>query len=477
MARRWQVLLVTSTAVLMTFLDVTIVNIAFPDLRRSFANTTLAHLSWALNAYNIVFAAALVPAGKLADRFGRRRLFLAGTAGFLAASVVCGLAGSADILIGARAVQALGAALLVPASLGLLLPEFPPEQRTTATALWTATGAVAAATGPALGGVLVTWQSWRWVFFVNLLLGLPVLLWARRLLTEHREEHATGWPDLPGAALLSAAVAALALAITQGPSWGWRSQGVLGALAAATLLLPLVVARSARHPTPVLELSLFRLRRFSTANAALLVFALGFFALLLANVLFLTGAWHYSTVQAGIALTPGPLMAALFAPLGGRLADRFGHRAVALAGSLAFASGTLTLALATGSQPHYATRFLPAVLLVGTGVGLTIAALGSAAVLDLPSARLATGSAISASFRQIGAVLGIAALIAILDNAQPPHAVDAFHQAWTLIAVTGTAAGLIGLAMGPARHPQPSPTTAPKPPSTSSLAQRATHTP
>jgi EmrB/QacA subfamily drug resistance transporter len=458
MARRWQVLLVTSTAVLMTFLDVTIVNVAFPDLRRSFANTTLAHLSWVLNAYNIVFAAALVPAGRLADRFGRRRLFLAGAAGFLTASVVCGLAGSADLLIGARALQALGAALLVPTSLGLLLPEFPPQQRTTATALWTATGAVAAATGPALGGVLVAWQGWRWVFFVNLLLGLPVLLWARRLLAEHREEHASGWPDLFGAALLSVAVAALALAITQGPSWGWRSPGVLGALAAATLLLPLVVARSARHPTPVLELSLFRLRRFSVANAALLVFALGFFALLLANVLFLTGVWRYSTIRAGIALTPGPLMAALAAPLGGRLADRVGHRAVALAGSLAFAAGTLTLALATGGQPHYATRFLPAVLLVGAGVGLTIAALGSAAVLDLPRARLATGSAISSSFRQIGAVLGIAALIAILGNAQPHHAIDAFHQAWTLIAVTGAGAGLIGLAMGAMHDAHASPT-------------------
>lgn len=473
MARRWQVLLVTSTAVLMTFLDVTIVNIAVPDVRRSFATTTLAHLSWILNAYNIVFAAALVPAGRLADRFGRRRLFLAGIAGFLAASVVCGLAGSADMLIGARAVQALGAALLVPTSLGLLLPEFPPEQRTTATALWTATGAVAAATGPALGGVLVAWQSWRWVFFVNLLLGLPVLLWARRLLAEHREEHVSGWPDMLGAALLSVAVAALALAITQGPTWGWRSEGVLGALAAAALLLPLVVARSARHPTPVLELSLFRLRRFSVANAALLVFALGFFALLLANVLFLTGVWRYSTVRAGIALTPGPLMAALAAPLGGRLAGHVGHRAVALAGSLAFAGGTLTLALATGGQPHYATRFLPAVLLVGAGVGLTFAALGSAAVLDLPRGRLATGSAISSSFRQIGAVLGIAALIAILGHAQPQQAVDAFHQAWTLIAVTGTGAGLIGLAMGAVHDAHALPTAGRQPLPTS---QHATET-
>src|SRR4051794_25059933 len=168
MTQRWKVLLVTSLAVFMGFLDVTIVNIAFPDIEASFSGTSLAGLSWILNAYNIVFAALLVPAGRLSDRLGRRRMFFIGVATFLTASVVCGIAPSVAVLVVARAVQAAGAAILVPTSLALLLPEFPLEQRATATALWGATGAVAAAAGPSLGGVLVAATNWRWVFFVNL---------------------------------------------------------------------------------------------------------------------------------------------------------------------------------------------------------------------------------------------------------------------------------------------------------------------
>src|SRR5436190_21956100 len=222
MARRWKVLLVTSVAVFMGFLDVTIVNIAFPDIRSSFPDSSLAGLSWVLNAYNVVFAALLVPAGRVADIVGRRRMFFIGLLTFLAASAVCGAAGSVEMLVAARVVQAAGGAILVPTSLGLLLPEFPLEQRATATALWGATGAVAAATGPALGGVLVDATSWRWVFFVNLAIGLPALIPARRLLRESREPQ-TPFPDMLGAILLAGGVAALALGIGQGPRWGWSS--------------------------------------------------------------------------------------------------------------------------------------------------------------------------------------------------------------------------------------------------------------
>lgn len=448
MARRWQVLLVTSVAVFMTFLDVTIVNIAFPDLRVSFAGDSLAHLSWILNAYAIVFAAALVPAGRLADRVGRRRYFLLGVVVFLAASAVCGAAGSVDVLIAARVVQALGGAMLVPASLALVLPEFPLEQRATATALWGATGAVAAATGPSLGGVLVDWQSWRWVFFVNLLIGIPALLPARRLLRESREPH-SAFPDALGAAVLALGVGALSLAIVQGPDWGWSSARVLGAFAASAVLLPLFVWRSSVHRAPVVELSLFRVRSFAVANTGLFVFAVGFYALLLCNVLFLTGFWGYSIVHAGVALTPGPLMAALAAPIGGRLSDRFGQRPVAVPGGLLFASGALLFALNTGAQRHYAAEFLPAMLLTGTGVGLTFASLGSAAVAELPRARFATGSAISACVRQIGAVLGIAALVALLGASGT--VLHVYHRAWALMALTGALAGLTGLALGRVR--------------------------
>jgi EmrB/QacA subfamily drug resistance transporter len=450
MARSWQVLLVTSVAVFMSFLDVTIVNIAFPDIERSFGGSSLAQLSWILNAYAIVFAAALVPAGRLADRFGRRRFFFVGLLAFLAASVVCGAASSVDLLIGARALQALGGAMLVPASLGLLLPEFPLERRATATALWGATGAVAAATGPSLGGLLVDWQGWRTVFFVNLLIGLPVLLPARRLLREHREPQAK-LPDLTGAVVLAAGVAALALAIVKGPDWGWDSSRVLGAFAAGAILLLVCIWRSARHPAPVIELSLFRVRSFAVANAGGFVFALGFYALLLCNVLFLTGVWHYSILRAGVALTPGPLMAAVAAPVGGRLSDRFGQRPIAVPGGVIFGAGALLFALAIGGHRDYAADFLPATLLTGTGVGLTFAAFGSAAVAELPRSRYATGGAINNCLRQIGAALGISTLIVVIGNPSPGSALSAYHRAWGLIALTGAVAGLLGLALGRVR--------------------------
>lgn len=450
MERRWQVLLVTAVAVCMSFLDVTIVNIAFPDIAASFAGASLGHLSWILNAYAIVFAAALVPAGRLADRFGRRRFFFLGTLVFLAASALCGAADSVDLLAAARAVQALGGAMLVPASLGLLLPEFPLERRATATALWGATGAVAAAAGPSLGGLLVDWQGWRSVFFVNLLIGLPALVPARRLLRESREPR-TLFPDAAGALLLAAGVGALALGIVQGSQWHWGSARIVGAFAASGVLLAFFLVRSARHHAPVIELSLFRVRSFTVANAGAFVFAMGFYALLLCNVLFLTRVWHYSILHAGVALTPGPLMAALGAPLGGRLSDHFGQRVVAVPSSLLFGTGTLLFALRLGVRPAYASAFLPANMLSGLGIGLTFAAFGSAAVAELPRSRYATGGAINNCIRQIGAVLGVSTLVVLLGSPAPTEALQRFHRAWALVALTGGVAALTGTALGRVR--------------------------
>ncbi len=234
---RWQVLAVTSVAVFMSFLDVTIVNIAFPNLRADFATTSLPVLSWVINGYGVVFAAALIPAGRLADRIGRRRLFLVGIVVFLLASALCGLAPNPAMLIAVRVLQALGAAAVVPTSLALLLPEFPLAQRATATAIWGATGAVAAATGPALGGVLVGWVDWRLVFFVNVPIGIAALVPARRLLTESRDPQGSPTPDWWGAGLLALGVGALALAIVQGPGWGWGDPRIAVSFAAAAGLL------------------------------------------------------------------------------------------------------------------------------------------------------------------------------------------------------------------------------------------------
>jgi EmrB/QacA subfamily drug resistance transporter len=448
MERRWQVLLVTSAAAFMSFLDVTIVNIAFPDLHASFPDVPLAHLSWVLNAYNVVFAASLVPAGRLADRYGRKRAFFAGITIFLAASVMCGAAWNVDVLIAARAVQAIGGAMLVPTSLSLILPEFPLGKRATATALWGATGAVAAATGPSLGGLLVDWQSWRWVFFVNLFIGIPAIAFGARLLHESRDEHAR-FPDPIGILLFAVAIGSLALGLVEGPVWGWGSARVVACFALSAILLPLFVIRSARHPNPVFELQLFRVRSFAVANAGVFLFSAGFYAVLLCNVLFLTGVWHYSVLQAGVALTPGPLMAALAAPIGGRLSDRFGQRVVAVPGGIFFAAGVLFFVLQTGAHPAYGSSFLPGMLLTGTGVGLSFSAYGSAAVAELARERFATGSAINATARQIGAVVGIAVLIAILGGGG--LSLDTFDRAWSAMVATGLASAVVAIGLGRVR--------------------------
>jgi EmrB/QacA subfamily drug resistance transporter len=450
MQRRWKVLIVTSVAVFMGFLDVTIVNVAFPDIQHDFSDASRADLSWVLNAYNIVFAALLVPAGRVADLVGRRRMFLIGVSAFVATSVLAGLAPSEVWLVGARALQAAAGALLVPTSLALVLPEFSAEKRATAVALWSATGAIAAALGPSVGGLLVDAAGWRWVFFLNVPIGLAALIPARRLLRESRAPDAV-LPDALGSLLMVAGVGALALGIVKGSDWGWDSVRVLGSLGAAAVLLPAVVLRSARHRGPVIELGLFRSRPFAVANGGMLAFSTAFYALLLCNVLLLTQVWDYSILKAGFAVTPGPLTAALFAPLGGRLADSFGQRVVALPGGLLFAAGCALFSARIGATPDYVGEFLPPTILTGAGVGLSFAAWGSAAVAELPATRFATGSAVLSCVRQIGAVLGIALLVAVLDAAPASDPVGGFLNAYVLMAAGGLAAATLALALGRVR--------------------------
>src|SRR4051794_28294127 len=463
MQRKWQVLAVTSVAVFMSFLDVTIVNIAFPDVRGSFAGTSLSGLSWILTAYNIVFAALLVPAGRLADRTGRRRTFMAGLVVFLAGSAAAGLAPTVEVLVVARIVQAAGAAAVVPTSLALLLPEFPLGQRATATGIWGATGAIAAALGPSLGGALVDVAGWRWVFFVNVAIGLPALIPARRLLRESREPSPGPMPDGAGVGLLIAGVALVSLGIVKGQDWGWGGGRVLGALAAGAALLVLFGVRSSGHPAPVIEPSLFRVRSFAVASAGTFAFALGFYAFLLANVLFLTGPWHYSVLSAGFALTPGPLMAAVGALAGGRLADRFGQRVVALPGGLLFGLGCLGIAASTGPTPAYASEILPWLPITGLGVGLSFAGWSSAGVAELPPSRFATGGGVIRRRRPSRARLALPLLVAVLAAATPADPIGPFHAAWRLMAATGLIAGALALGLGRVRARDPEAALAPAP--------------
>jgi len=462
-ARKWQVLTVASAGAFMGFLDVTIVNIAFPDIQRDFSGTSLAELSWILNAYAIVFAALLVPAGRIADRIGRRRGFALGLVVFAVASALCAAAPSPELLVAARVIQAGGAAFLVPTSLALLLPAFPLTQRATAVGLWGATGAIAAATGPSLGGVLVDAGGWRWVFLVNLPLAVITLVAAFRVLDESREPDPTGRPDLAGAIMVMLGIGALALGLVKGNEWGWGNVRTVAAFAIAAVLVPAVVWRSRRVAAPIVEPALLRVRAFAVANVATVLFAASFYAMLLGNVLFLTQVWGYGVLDAGLAITPGPIMAAVFAGPAGALADRFGQRAVAVPGALIYSAAFGWYLTHVGAEAHYARDLLPGMLAGGAGVGLTFPTLSSAAAAALPPARFATGSAVLGMTRQIGAVLGIALLVVVLGTPDPADPVAGFDDAWALMLAGGLGTALTAAALGRVRARTPAAATAEAP--------------
>jgi EmrB/QacA subfamily drug resistance transporter len=443
----WKVLAVSAAAVYVVFLDATIVNIAFPAISADFPDVTRSGLSWILNAYAVVFGALLVTAGGLADDRGRKRVFLAGLVVFATASALCGIAPTVPLLIAARALQAVGGALLVPASLALLLPEFPLAKRATAVGLWGAVGAVAAATGPSIGALLVEGPGWRWVFYVNLPFCAAAYWFGRRILSESRGTPTGSRLDVLGVVLVTAVFGLLSLAIVQGEPWGWSSPRTLLAFAAAAALAPVLVRRGWRHPHPALPVRLFANRSFSTATAGTLLYGTAFYGQILCNVLFLNGVWGYSILTTALAILPSPLLAAAVAPVAGRLADRHGYRAVVVPGAALFALGSLFYATMTTTEPSYLMHFLPASLLAGISIGLAFSTLGAAASQSLPPTQFGVGSAVSATARQLGAVLGVAALVAVLGTPGPRDVLAAFHHAWLLTAGVAVACTVVSLGL------------------------------
>jgi EmrB/QacA subfamily drug resistance transporter len=449
---RWKVLAVVSVAVFVVSLDLFIVNIAFPDIQADFGGTSVSSLSWVLNAYAIVFAALLVPAGRIADRIGRRRGFLVGLTIFLVASALCGLAPSVETLVAARVIQALGAALLMPTSLALLLPEFPPEQRAVAIGIWAAVGGVAAAFGPPIGGLLVQ-GSWRLVFLVNIPVALGALYYAVRLLKESHDP-SDRWPDLLGTVLLAAGIGLLSLGLVKAEEWGWGDPRTLGAFAVAAVSLALFWIRCARHPLPVVDLAMLRVRSFAMANVAAGLFSIAFAAMLLSGVLFMTGVWHDSILTAGLSLSPGPLMAATLSVISGRLAGGIGQRYLSAAGCLLFAAGSAWWLWQLGPEPDYVGEMLPGLIVTGIGVGLVLPSVSSAAAASLPPARFATGSAVLTMSRQLGFVLGVSVLVAILDAAAPDNPMAGFDGVYRMMIVASLLGSLASLAIGRVGVPQ-----------------------
>ena len=438
-ARRWLILAVLAAVAFMAQLDLFIVNVALPTIGSSYHGASLNGLSWVLNAYAIIFAALLVPAGRLADHFGRRRFLLIGVLVFTLASAGCAVAPALGALVAARAVQAVGAALVVPTSLGLLYPAFPKRQHAMVVGIWAGVAAVAATAGPPVGGLLVG-IDWRWIFLINVPIGVATLIAGVRILPEVRAAAGSRLPDWVSTAALLAAVTLLVLGTVQGPTWGWGNVKTIVLLLLAAVAIAATVRRTLRHPHALIERDLFTSRAFTGASAALLLYFVGFAIFLLSVVLFLQGDWHYSAVKAGLAIAPGPAVSAVFAINAGRIRARFGRVQPAVAGTLCMVVAAGYWMLFTGATPDYAAAFLPGLIAGGMSAGLTQAPLFAAAG-TLPPDRATTGSAVLTMARQVGSAIGVAVVVVILGTAAR-HPVSAFHHVWLAEVVAALAACL-----------------------------------
>lgn len=449
--RSGPILLVLSVAAFMASLDVFIVNVAFDDIGKDFPAAGISDLSWVLNAYTIVYAAFLVPAGRIVDRYGRKGGFLLGLGLFTLASAACAAAPGIWWLVAFRVLQALGAAILTPASLGLVVAAMPPEIRARSVRIWAATGAIAAALGPAVGGLLVE-ASWRWVFLVNLPIGIVGLIAGAILLPRIGAERSTRLPDLAGAAMLAVAIGALTLGLVEGPDWGWTSVATIGSWVASAVALTGFIASSARHPEPVIDPDLLRVRTFRFANLTAVLFSIPFAATLLSNVLWMQQVWGYSAIKTGFAVSTGPLLVPVFAAVAHRLAARWPIGGIVAVGCLLLGLGTLLVSLSVSAEPAYATAILPGWLLGGVGVGLALPSIMSSATADLPPASAATGSAVVNMSRQIGMALGVSILIAVIGAPRRYAAAHTvFQHAWWVLTAFAVAGAVAALGMTP-RH-------------------------
>ena len=424
--RKWLILAAVSLGMFMALLDVTIVNIAIPAIITD-VHTTVRHVSWVLNAYNLVLAALFLSVGRVSDRFGQKRVFLAGLILFTLFSLFCGLAPSIGWLVGFRAGQGIGGAALSTVSLAIVLGAFPRRQQGTAVGLWGALGTVAAAVGPTLGGVLVTYASWHWIFFVNVPIGIAATVFALLVIPERRLEGVKGSVDFPGVAISAIGLLLFTLALIEGSVWGWTSPRILGLFAAAVVSYPLFLWWELRTEHPMFPLKLLRIRSFTAANSAMMLIGMAMGGTFLLVVIFLVSVLGYSELKAAMALTVMPLTALVIAPNVGRLTDRFGPRIFAAVGAAFFVVG-LGLLAQLGGDTQLIDVLWRAVF-VGAGIGFAMPTLSAAAMGSLPPQVRGVGAGALNTLRQVGFTLGIAVLVAIFSHTVATNARTATAEA------------------------------------------------
>ena len=433
----WRTLLLSGLAVFATFLDTSILFVAFPDIVRSFPSAESTQLSWVINAYTIAFAALVVPSGKIADRVGHKRSFLFGSLLFTCASLLCAASQSPIVLILFRVAQGVGAAVLIPSSLALVIRAFPREKLPVAVAIWGGIGGVAGALGPSLGAVLVDAANWRWVVLVNLPVGL-ITYWGGRIILRESRDETMKIPSLSGVVLFAGSAALLSLGVVQSEDWGWADNRTLTSLIAGGVLLTVFWFHQRRSERPALDLDLFGIRNVAWANIAMFVYGGAFAAMFFGSVLFLTDVWVVDnccrircrswSVIGGTSRTES------------RKACGGGRAAPAVScGRPAFAASGLLRVVMLGAEPNYLVDYLPSMLLTALGVALLIPQLSSTIAQALPQNRVGVGSGLNQAVRQFGATFGVALTVAFLSGeiVNAAEVIARFDRIWWLIVVGG----------------------------------------
>jgi EmrB/QacA subfamily drug resistance transporter len=409
--RRWWTLVAMCFALFMIMLDNTVVNVALPSIQRDL-NADLSALEWTINAYTLSFAVLLVTGGRLGDIFGRRRMFLAGVVIFALSSAAIGLAPTDTLLVAGRAVQGVGAALMMPATLSIITNAFPAHERGKAIGTWAGVSALALAIGPVVGGFLTESVSWRAIFFLNLPVAVgavAVTLFAAR---ESRDETVEKRVDIPGVATITAGLTALVLALVEGNQWGWGSARIVGLLALAVVALTAFVVIEQRIRVPMVDFAFFRSKSFLGANVVAFVVSFAMLAMFFFIALYMQNILGYSPLQAGVRFLPSTIVVMIVGPIAGRLTDRIGPRPLIVAG-LAIVSASLLWQSQIEVDTSY-TFLLPAFVAMGLGVALTMSPMSTAAMNAVDPTKAGVASGTLSMSRMVGGTFGVAALGALV---------------------------------------------------------------
>lgn len=445
----WLALGISTLVFFLVVVDVSAVNVAFPSIGDDLG-TSRATLSWIISAYNITVATGLLPAGRLADSIGRKRVFIPGVAIFLLGSLASGLAPGVGALIAARVLQAVGGSIVSASAIAVVLPEFPFNRRGMVIGIAGTTASLGAVAGPALGSMLIDAFGWRAIFLLNVPACLAILALAPRLLRESKDPAAAGRIDLLGVPIGTGAVALVMFGVVQSEAWGIDDPRTIALVVAGLALLPVLVWRSARHPEPLIDLALFEIRSYASTAGGLAIYSAAFTSGFLVNSLLLQDLWGQSIRTTGLALLLGPVLAAAGSPLAGSMADRVGHRWILGLGSALCGLANLGYLLVIGTEPQVFTRFVPLSLLVGLGVGLSIATWSSAGLSDVSPDRLGVANATIRTIQQCFFALGIAVVIALVGLGGEHSALTGFRWAWMWVAACYLVSAVVIVATFPA---------------------------